>query len=105
MSTYLLKVIKIPTQKGDHSCKFTELSLYRKDNNVVKSNTIISFSNHVIIVVSQLTFPLFKSNGFVRELCYIHVRGDLFANGVQNNLVFRRLHNSKPTCCCVVLIV
>ena len=68
-------------------------------------NTITSFSNHVIIVVSQLTFPLFKSNGFVRGLCYIQVRGDLFANGVQNNLVFRRLHISKPTCCCVVLIV
>jgi len=27
----LLKVIKIPTQKGEHCCKCTELSLQRKE--------------------------------------------------------------------------
>jgi len=26
MVVFLLKVMKIPTQKGEHSCKFTELS-------------------------------------------------------------------------------
>ena len=30
------KIIKIPTQKGEHSCKCTELSLKRKEGILIK---------------------------------------------------------------------
>ena len=29
MIVFFLKIMKIPTQKGEHSCKYTELSLKR----------------------------------------------------------------------------
>ena len=34
MVAFFLKMMKIPTQKGEHPCKCTELSLKRKDGNV-----------------------------------------------------------------------
>jgi len=40
----LLKVMKIPTQKGEHSCKYTELSLLRKEGIV---NFLFIYSNWV----------------------------------------------------------
>jgi len=32
MVVFFLKIMKIPTQKGEHSCKCTELSLKRKED-------------------------------------------------------------------------
>ena len=34
MVAFFLKIMKIPTQKGEHSCKCTELSLKPKRGNV-----------------------------------------------------------------------
>ena len=31
MAVFLLNIMNIPTQKGEHSCKCTELSLKRKE--------------------------------------------------------------------------
>jgi len=35
MVVFFLKIMKIPTQKGEHSCKCTELSLKQKEGMVV----------------------------------------------------------------------
>ena len=74
MSTYLLKVIKIPTQKGEYSCKFTELSLYRKDNNVVKSTRSLPFQIMLLLLFHNYLSRCSNQTGlFVGYVIYTFV--------------------------------
>ena len=47
MAVFLLKVMKIPTQKGQHSCRCTELSLKRKYG-IVRTNRKLQREDNVI---------------------------------------------------------
>jgi len=47
----MLKVMKIPTQKGEHSCKCTELSLKRKSG--ITLAQILLFIKETIICITN----------------------------------------------------